>query len=172
MNSICPKCGGGKYVYAKTCRSCVEFVSGKNHPMWGGGRTTTDQGYVYILNPSHPRAAKNGYVYEHILVAESALGRSLPATAEVHHHNEVRSNNTPSNLVICENKGYHALLHARKRAYEATGNASARRCSFCQSYEVDENVEMAKNSGSFYHRACRAKYVKEARHAKQRELQA
>jgi hypothetical protein len=67
----------------------------------------------------------NGYVevhvngrrtYEHIVVAERALGKPLPKGAVVHHINEVRTDNRPENLVICPNESYHRLLHRRMRA--------------------------------------------------------
>ena len=54
--------------------------------------------------------------YEHILVAEKALGRRLPKGAVVHHANKKRSDNTPTNLVICPNETYHRLLHRRMKA--------------------------------------------------------
>jgi hypothetical protein len=68
-----------------------------------------------VHNPDHPRANTRGYVYEHILVAESVLGHSLPAGAVVHHVDGNKHNNAPGNLVICEDDAYHRLLHTRMR---------------------------------------------------------
>lgn len=60
---------------------------GADTPAWNGGRLERD-GRVLIYRPEHQRAHSNGYVYEHILVAESALGKPLPVRAVVHHVNE------------------------------------------------------------------------------------
>lgn len=59
---------------------------------------------------------------EHVLIAERALGKRLPKGAQVHHFNEDRSDNRPQNLVICEGRTYHALLHTRARILRAGGD--------------------------------------------------
>lgn len=60
----------------------------------------------------------SGKQYEHILIAEKALGRPLPPGAEVHHWDKDRWNNTPTNLVICPDHAYHMLIHKRMREAE------------------------------------------------------
>lgn len=69
---------------------------------------------------------------EHILKAELALGRSLPAGVEVHHFNGVKADNANTNLVICENRSYHTLLHRRRRIQLAGGNPNVEKiCCTC-----------------------------------------
>ena len=71
--------------------------------------------YRLVFLPDHPRAMKNdnwnGYVYEHIAVAEDMLGRSLRDDEVIHHLDLNRSNNRKENLLVLE-RGQHAKLHA------------------------------------------------------------
>lgn len=82
---------------------------------WRGGRTTTSHGYVLVRMPDHPRADCRGYVYEHRLVAEQALGRALFAGEEVHHRNGVKGDNRPENLEVVPTHHHHAVRHRRAR---------------------------------------------------------
>ena len=52
-----------------------------------------------IFQRAH-EARANGYVLEHILVAEEMLGRPLTASEEVHHKNRDKLDNRPENLQI------------------------------------------------------------------------
>ena len=122
------------------------------HPAWKGG-TRRNHGYIQRLAPHHPRATKDGYVFEHIIIAESVLGRHLPKGVEVHHVDENKSRNVNSNLVICENHAYHLLLHQRMRAYRATGNPNARKCRYCKQYDLPER--MYGHRSVFYHQTCK-----------------
>ena len=117
-------------------------------------------GYIRISVPSHPKANKRGQVYEHFVVAERALGRYLPNEAEVHHVNEVKSDNLNTNLVICENRAFHKLLHARERALKACGNPNWRPCSVCGVYDDPAKFQMHRSS-SGRHRECGVAYMKE-----------
>lgn len=134
---------------------------GKGASAWKGGRIVNN-GYYMVYAPGHARASVGGgyYVYEHVLIAEQALGRALPAKAEVHHVNEIKTDNTHSNLVICENRGYHRLLHMRMNALQATGNPDARCCSHCKRWELDL-TQGTINSRSFRHRRCHAQYMRQ-----------
>ncbi|MCA1831834.1 MAG: HNH endonuclease [Actinomycetota bacterium] len=50
--------------------------------------------------PGHPRAAKSGYVFQHILVMENVLGRNLLPDETIHHRNGIRDDNRPKNLEL------------------------------------------------------------------------
>lgn len=121
---------------------------GENNPSWSGGKIKHSAGYVMALRPDHPRANKGGYVMEHILIAESAMAMLLPRGAEVHHVNGIRDDNRNSNLVVCQDRAYHQLLHLRQRAICGCGDAQARRCLFCGQWSRD--LKIAKQGQTFH----------------------
>lgn len=119
----CTECGAetkNRRWCSMACKSKGMIGGG---PRWKGGRYTDPHGYTRVLLPEHPRAHHHyGYVLEHILIAEKALGKPLPSKACVHHHDLNRTNNTNGNLVICENTQYHTILHARMRLLQAVAD--------------------------------------------------
>ena len=86
---------------------------GEDNNNWRGGRTITQSGYVLLRMPGHHLADCRGYVYEHRLVAEQKLGRRLLPGELVHHIDENKQNNVPSNLEIVSGNAEH-FLHHRK----------------------------------------------------------
>lgn len=95
--------------------------------------------------------------YEHQRVAEKALGKSLPSKAEVHHVDEDKRNNASNNLVICPDHAYHRLLHQRAAAFDASGDASARKCVYCGQWDSVSNLRINKQN-SARHLKCHADY--------------
>ena len=67
--------------------------------------------YKEIYNPNHHRAKQNGYVDEHILIAESLIGRLLKKTEVVHHKDENKLNNDLSNLIVFVSNAAHSKFH-------------------------------------------------------------
>jgi hypothetical protein len=94
--------------------------------------------------------------YEHVMIAERALGHKLPKGAEVHHVNGIKSDNAPSNLVICPNRTYHMLLHIRAAAIDACGNPEWRSCLYCGKHDAIENLR--PHGILWYHKPCAAAY--------------
>lgn len=87
---------------------------GVKNSNWKGGRTVASNGYVLIKAPDHHRADSRGYVYEHMLVAEQAIGRPLRPGEQVHHRNHIKTDNRPENLEVKASHAHHAFEH-RKR---------------------------------------------------------
>lgn len=56
----------------------------------------------YINHPAqgHPRADRDGYILEHLLVMEDVIGRYLVKGENVHHKNGVKGDNRPENLEL------------------------------------------------------------------------
>lgn len=124
------------------------------------------------LSSNGPKPRADGYVghnvggrtkLEHILVAERALGKPLPTGAQVHHWDMDRSNNEPTNLVICPDQAYHRLIHRRMAALEACGNPSWMPCRLCRVYEAPENLYVNPGGTDAYHRHCSAAYARSHR---------
>lgn len=67
--------------------------------------------YNELYMPKHHRAKVNGYVYEHILVAEEMLGRPLKDEEVVHHVDRDRSNNNTGNLMVFASNSAHSRHH-------------------------------------------------------------
>lgn len=101
-----------------------------------------------------------GHKLQHRVIAEKVLGKSLLQKACIHHLNGIRSQNIHGNLVICEDRGYHALLHQRERALIECGHASWRKCTFCGQYDDPKNLYIPPVRGTIEHRRCGNEYRK------------
>jgi AraC-like DNA-binding protein len=77
------------------------------------GFTTKATGYIYIYMPEHPMANKRGYIPEHTLIMEKAIGRYLKTDEVVHHINGIKNDNALSNLKLMS-AYQHKSLHSRK----------------------------------------------------------
>ena len=106
---------------------CVEFTEERRKKLadskrgkyfkpskYGGHTKKHPAGYVLVYAPDNHRATADGYVMEHILVAEEMLGRSLADDECVHHINWIKDDNRPENLQVMtksEHMSYH--MHVR-----------------------------------------------------------
>ena len=123
----CSVCGGKKLKLEKTikkheknycsnqCRAEAinKFYSGENHMSYKSGKYI-HEGYVLVKKPEHYRADKNGYVKEHVLLAEEKIGRKLLDNEEVHHINKIKNDNRYQNLAVLT-ISEHRTVHARRK---------------------------------------------------------
>ena len=102
------KVKGSVYGLKYCSRACaVVMRTGDKHVNWQGGRWIAHDGYVRV---KCPRRGK--YYYEHVVVAEAALGRQLRPGEIVHHLNADKQDNDRRNLLVCTN-GYHRMLERK-----------------------------------------------------------
>jgi hypothetical protein len=128
------------------------FAREKN-PYWKGGRFVTQNGYVKVLDPEHPRSDPRGYVFEHIKVAGEAAGAPVPLRMVVHHVNGIKTDNRPENLRIMTAQEHNAL-HQREIAFRECGDAEKRKCTFCGRWDFIDNLYVNAKCGNARHRSC------------------
>lgn len=93
--------------------SCHKYCSAENSSTWKGGRRKKN-GYIEVKRPEHPRSGQRGYVYEHILVMETHLGRYLTTDEVVHHKNYDKTDNRIENLQLMTQLE-HNRFHTKDR---------------------------------------------------------
>lgn len=147
--------------YHNNLRHGTPVVSKPRAPR--GSASPRPDGYMRLTTADGRRT------FEHILVAERALGKRLPKGAIVHHVDENPGNNIPTNLVICPDQAYHKLLHLRMEARDACGNPNYRKCKFCKQYDDPSNLVFyrGKTTISPHHAQC-AREAKRAHNAVKR----
>ena len=98
MTAICPQCNSIMDDRAVLCKKCWL----KNGSARRGTGTYPDfivDGYVLCYKPEHPKASpNNGYVKRATLVWEEANKKPVPSGYQIHHKDNNRSNDIPSNL--------------------------------------------------------------------------
>lgn len=126
----------------------------KGHDKRGGNRRLEARGYVLVLVPGHARGTGRGWVHEHVVIAEAALGHPLPDGAQVHHVDERKDRNVNDNLCILQNQSEHNDLHTRMRVRAAGGNPFTQRlCTTC--HQVKDFDQFYRPRGRRFSSQCK-----------------
>lgn len=79
--------------------------------------TIQKDGYILVFVPDHPFANGKGYVPQHRLMVESAIGRYLDPLEQVHHVNEKRNDNRLENFILFPSFQEHNDFHKNPPAW-------------------------------------------------------
>ena len=112
-------------------------------------------GYVYFLDKEHPLSCKAGKVYYHRHVYSVKIGKWIDRSYHVHHIDENKQNNDPSNL-----QAVSPSKHGRK--HTTTGNLAkkVKTCPICKKKFITQRDECCsiscssslKNKGGIHNR--------------------
>lgn len=92
----------------------------------------------------------------HRILIEKLLNIVLPKTVDIHHIDGNRSNNSNNNLVVCQNRSYHKLLHQRQEVLDAGFNPTTHhKCTDCNSYKKFSEFSLNKTRTSGYNNLCK-----------------
>jgi hypothetical protein len=89
-------------------------------------------GYALVKSPKHPKAMKDGWYWEHILVAENKINRRLKPHESVHHINQIKTDNREENLFVCT-RSEHDKAHGMKTVsfYKLKDSWVCKKCEGC-----------------------------------------
>lgn len=120
--------------------------------MWNIRRIVSKGDYNYAVVPEHPKAIKRGYVLEHRVVMENAIGRILRDDEIVHHINGIKKDNREENLEIM-------LLSDHSRHHSSTGRTVVSLiCPNCMKAFSIEKREVRAKKAPKCSRRCNGQY--------------
>lgn len=115
-------CQPQKYIfsYPLTSRNICATLDDMVTKLKNGQQFKTNNGYIVVYQPDHPRSNAQGFVFEHILILEKKLGRKLLYTEDPHHINLEPDDNKEDNLIALT-KSQHRTIHQRIRRMRKLG---------------------------------------------------
>lgn len=122
--------------------------------MWEIEKIVSKGAYNYAVVKSHPKASKRGYVLEHRIVMENALGRLLMDNEVVHHRDENKKNNHPDNLEVMTITE-HGKHHAQQPIYLLCVCAQ---CGTAFQRRANQRPSVKGTKNTFCSRSCNGKF--------------
>ena len=102
----------------RALKRCLKVAGLSMHParfnyLWRlGSRALDSKGYAF--RDIYSGGVRYGRIMEHRAVMEELLDRELTSREQVHHINEVRTDNRPENLALCSNLAAHRWCHTEE----------------------------------------------------------
>lgn len=138
---------------------------GENSKLFKGERIKNTKGYIVTYIPEHPLSDNRGRILEHRYIAEKFLATKeqliningvfvLNPDLDVHHIDENKTNNTPSNLMILTRQE-HANIH---QGNKHINNSVKKKCLNCGKEFV---VTKSRDTAKFCCRDCQSEYRKQ-----------
>ncbi len=149
-----------RQMFNVVCRHCGIPFSGWRKDQLACSKECR-QLYLRATHPTPKSGAReisiNGITKrDYVLVAERAYGNPLPKGVVVHHVDEDRSNCTSANLVICQDQGYHKLLHRRAKIVRAGGDPDLHKlCSTCGCLQGFSSFALNPTTADGFSYSCR-----------------
>lgn len=104
-------------------------------------------GYVYFLDKEHPLSCRAGKVYYHRHVYSVKIGKWIDRSYHVHHIDENKQNNDPSNL-----QAISPSKHSRSHYINGNKRKKVRKCLHCgKKFICMDEVYCSQSCSSSYH---------------------
>lgn len=131
-------------------------------------------GYIYVHMPNHHRAKSNGYVAEHIVIAEKIIGRDLKKEEVVHHEDRDRSNNSEDNLFVFATLGDHTRYHRNglmiKHGDVYISPEVSHKIINCVNCGIECKVLNSRNNSKYCSYKCRDEYSRKSERPSKEDL--
>jgi len=85
--------------------------TGKNNPLWKGGKYQDKSGYIHIL-------VNGEYFLEHRYLVEKLLNRKLTKFEQIHHLNGIKNDNRLKNLKLVINRRHYGEIECPRCKYK------------------------------------------------------